>query len=59
MVPGAEKSASRRIGSKGVHQAICKLDWNAHGRTAPPLPIRAANAGQLRFAAALQSLTPR
>lgn len=33
--PEAETIASRRVDSKGVHQAICKSDWNARGRAAP------------------------
>ena len=33
--PGAEKIAARWAESKGVHQVVCKPDWNAHGRAAP------------------------
>ena len=33
--PGAEKIASRWAESRGVHQVVCKPDWNAHGRAAP------------------------
>ena len=32
---GAEKIAARWAESKGVHQVVCKPDWNAHGRAAP------------------------
>ena len=33
--PGAEKIASRWAESKGVHQVVCRPDWNAHGKAAP------------------------
>ena len=33
--PGAEKIASRWAESRGVHQIVCKPNWNAHGRAAP------------------------
>ena len=33
--PGAEKIAARWAESKGVHQVVCRPDWNAHGRAAP------------------------
>ena len=33
--PGAEKIAARWAESKGIHQVVCKPDWNAHGRAAP------------------------
>ena len=33
--PGAEKIASRWAESRGVHQVVCKPDWNAHGKAAP------------------------
>ena len=33
--PGAEKIAARWAESRGVHQVVCKPDWNAHGRAAP------------------------
>ena len=33
--PGAEKIAARWAESKGVHQVVCKPDWNAHGKAAP------------------------
>ena len=33
--PGAEKIAARWAESKGVHQVICRPDWNTHGRAAP------------------------
>ena len=32
---GAEKIAARWAESRGVHQVVCKPDWNAHGRAAP------------------------
>ena len=33
--PGAEMVAARWAESRGVHQVVCKPDWNAHGRAAP------------------------
>ena len=33
--PGAEKIAARWAESKGIHQVVCKPDWNTHGRAAP------------------------
>ncbi len=33
--PGAEKIAARWAEARGVHQVVCKPDWNAHGRSAP------------------------
>ena len=33
--PGAEKIAARWAESKGVHQVVCRPDWDAHGRAAP------------------------
>ena len=33
--PGAEKIAARWAEARGVHQVVCKPDWNAHGRAAP------------------------
>ena len=33
--PGAEKIAARWAESKGVHQVVCRPDWNTHGRAAP------------------------
>ena len=33
--PGAEKIASRWAESRGVHQVVCRPDWNAHGKAAP------------------------
>ena len=33
--PGAEKIAARWAESKGVHQVVCRPDWNAHGKAAP------------------------
>jgi len=33
--PGAEKIAARWAESRGVHQVVCKPDWNAHGKAAP------------------------
>ena len=32
---GAEMVAARWAESRGVHQVVCKPDWNAHGRAAP------------------------
>ena len=33
--PGVEKIAARWAERNGVHQVVCKPDWNAHGRAAP------------------------
>ena len=33
--PGAEKIAAGWAERNGVHQIVCKPDWNAHGRAAP------------------------
>ena len=33
--PGAEKIAARWAERNGVHQIVCKPDWDAHGRAAP------------------------
>ena len=33
--PGVEKVAARWAERNGVHQIVCKPDWNAHGRAAP------------------------
>ena len=33
--PGAERIAARWAESNGVHQIVCKPDWNSHGRAAP------------------------
>ncbi len=33
--PGVEKIAARWAELNGVHQIVCKPDWNAHGRAAP------------------------
>ncbi len=33
--PGAEKIAARWAESRGVHQVVCKPNWNADGRAAP------------------------
>ena len=33
--PGVEKIASRWADRNGVHQIVCKPDWDAHGRAAP------------------------
>ncbi len=33
--PGAEKVAAGWAERNGVHQIVCKPDWNAHGRAAP------------------------
>ena len=33
--PGVEKLAAQWAERNGVHQAVCKPDWNAHGRAAP------------------------
>ena len=33
--PGTDKIASRWAESHGVHQIVCKPDWNAHGKAAP------------------------
>ena len=33
--PGAEKIAAGWAERHGVHQVVCKPDWNAHGRAAP------------------------
>ena len=33
--PGVEKIAAQWAERNGVHQVVCKPDWNAHGRAAP------------------------
>ncbi len=33
--PGVEKFAAQWAERHGVHQVVCKPDWNAHGRAAP------------------------
>ena len=33
--PGVEKIAARWAEQNGVHQIVCKPDWNRHGRAAP------------------------
>ena len=33
--PGVERIAARWAERNGVHQVVCKPDWNAHGRAAP------------------------
>ena len=33
--PGVEKLAAQWAERNGVHQVVCKPDWNAHGRAAP------------------------
>ena len=33
--PGAEKIAAGWAERNGVHQIVCKPDWDAHGRAAP------------------------
>ena len=33
--PGAEKIAARWADRNGVHQVVCRPDWNAHGKAAP------------------------
>ena len=33
--PGAEKIAAGWAERNGVHQVVCKPDWDAHGRAAP------------------------
>ena len=33
--PGVEKIAAQWAERHGVHQVVCKPDWNAHGRAAP------------------------
>ena len=33
--PGVEKVAAQWAERNGVHQVVCKPDWNAHGRAAP------------------------
>ena len=33
--PGAERAAAKWAENKGVHQIVCKPDWNAHGKAAP------------------------
>ena len=33
--PGVEKIAASWAERNGVHQVVCKPDWNAHGRAAP------------------------
>ena len=32
---GVEKFAARWAEARGVHQVVCRPDWNAHGRAAP------------------------
>ncbi len=34
-VPGVEKIAAQWAERPGVHQVVCKPDWNCHGRAAP------------------------
>ena len=33
--PGVERIATRWAERNGVHQVVCKPDWNRHGRAAP------------------------
>ncbi len=33
--PGTDKIASSWAAARGVHQIVCRPDWNAHGRAAP------------------------
>ena len=33
--PGVERIAAQWAERNGVHQVVCKPDWNAHGRAAP------------------------
>ena len=33
--PGVEKFAARWAEARGVHQVICRPDWNRHGKAAP------------------------
>ena len=33
--PGVERIAAQWADTNGVHQVVCKPDWNAHGRAAP------------------------
>ena len=33
--PGVERIAAQWAEQNGVHQVVCKPDWNAHGRAAP------------------------
>lgn len=33
--PGIEKFAARWAEARGVHQIVCRPDWNAHGKAAP------------------------
>ena len=33
--PGVEKIAARWAERNGVHQVVCKPDWDRHGRAAP------------------------
>ena len=33
--PGVERIAARWAERNGVHQVVCKPNWNAHGRAAP------------------------
>ena len=33
--PGVERIAAQWADRNGVHQVVCKPDWNAHGRAAP------------------------
>ena len=40
--PGAEKIAARWAEQHGIHQIVCKPDWNAHQRAATVPPQRRA-----------------
>ncbi len=33
--PGVEKFAARWAEARGVHQVVCRPDWNTHGKAAP------------------------
>ena len=33
--PGAERIAAKWADTRGIHQIVCKPDWDAHGRAAP------------------------
>ena len=33
--PGVEKIAAKWAEARGVHQVVCRPDWNAHGKAAP------------------------
>ena len=33
--PGVEKFAARWAEARGIHQIVCRPDWNAHGKAAP------------------------